>query len=189
MGGAETTAALRAMGFSGLILGMTGDPSGCEERSAFEASGLDACLDKDSTGMSECVKLIKLHAARLLVDAEALAASRESGAAAPWSVSSGGRSRFYSVGERSSNGSTATQDSARMPSRFLRTGSNAIRGLFSSSPPARRRSPPARQSAKVAPSTSPLAMRSRLELPVPEAGEDLSDAVSESLSAHSLVYE
>jgi len=92
MGGAETTRALRAMGYSGLILGMTGDPFGCEERYAFEASGLDACLNKDSAGMSECVKLMKLHAARLLLDAErALVASRESDTKRQPSVSSAGK--------------------------------------------------------------------------------------------------
>jgi len=115
MGGAETARALRAMSYTGLLLGMTGDPLGCDERYAFEASGLDACLDKSSAGMAECVKLMKLHAARLLVDVgRELTASRE----LLQSVFSAGRRSSSSsagwFGRRSSQGSTATRETSPM---------------------------------------------------------------------------
>jgi len=44
--GEKVTRALRAGGFKGMIVGMTGDPSGCTERDDFEASGLNLCVDK-----------------------------------------------------------------------------------------------------------------------------------------------
>lgn len=37
---------LRAAGFAGAIVGMTGDPKHCDERRAFERAGLTACVDK-----------------------------------------------------------------------------------------------------------------------------------------------
>lgn len=52
MSGTEATARLRAVGYAGAIIGMTGDPVGCPERAAFEQSGLDACVDKDSVGLA-----------------------------------------------------------------------------------------------------------------------------------------
>jgi len=63
MCGAEATRELRAMGFTGLIVGMTGDPIGCEERAKFEAAGLDACVDKDSEGVRRAVLIMREHAA------------------------------------------------------------------------------------------------------------------------------
>lgn len=48
MTGEKATRALRAMGYRGMIIGMTGDPIGSPDRSEFEAAGLDACADKDS---------------------------------------------------------------------------------------------------------------------------------------------
>ncbi|KAJ1618417.1 hypothetical protein T492DRAFT_1151359 [Pavlovales sp. CCMP2436] len=115
MSGAETTHKLRVMGYTGLLFGIKGDPSGCEERYAFEASGLDACLDKCSAGMAECVKLMKLHAARLLVDVgRELTASRE----LRQSVFSAGRRSSSSsagwFGRRSSQGSTAIRETSPM---------------------------------------------------------------------------
>jgi len=49
--GTKATLALRENGFEGIIIGMTGDPAGCSERSEFEAAGLNAVVDKDNAGM------------------------------------------------------------------------------------------------------------------------------------------
>ncbi|KAJ1638424.1 hypothetical protein T492DRAFT_833704 [Pavlovales sp. CCMP2436] len=51
--GEMATRQLRASGYTGTIIGMTGDPSGCHERSAFEVSGLNICVDKDTHGVFE----------------------------------------------------------------------------------------------------------------------------------------
>ena len=59
MTGTAATRALRANGFAGLIIGMTGDPAGCPERSEFEAAGLDGCLDKDTKAMNFLLGLLK----------------------------------------------------------------------------------------------------------------------------------
>ncbi|KAG8463315.1 hypothetical protein KFE25_004826 [Diacronema lutheri] len=57
LGGAATTRRLRA--YNGVvIIGMTGDPSGSEEREAFEAAGLDACVDKTSNGYRRVRQLL-----------------------------------------------------------------------------------------------------------------------------------
>jgi len=65
MGGTATTLELRRLGYSGVIIGMTGDPAGCDERREFEAAGLTACLDKDSAGLEEVVRLLRDHARKL----------------------------------------------------------------------------------------------------------------------------
>mmetsp|Transcript_16365 Transcript_16365/g.47707 ORF Transcript_16365/g.47707 Transcript_16365/m.47707 type:complete len:802 (-) Transcript_16365:66-2471(-) len=51
MSGAEATREMRRMGYTGLIIGLTGDPIGSPDRAAFEAAGLDACTDKTADGM------------------------------------------------------------------------------------------------------------------------------------------
>jgi CheY-like chemotaxis protein len=48
MTGEQATRALRSAGYRGVIIGMTGDPTGSADRSEFEAAGLNRCLDKDS---------------------------------------------------------------------------------------------------------------------------------------------
>jgi len=58
MNGSEATRRIRAHGFKGLIVGMTGDPSGCTERDDFEAAGLNACCDKDTAGIQRVKELI-----------------------------------------------------------------------------------------------------------------------------------
>eukprot|EP00302_Diacronema_sp_CCMP2436_P044875 CAMPEP_0180058042 /NCGR_PEP_ID=MMETSP0985-20121206/4802_1 /TAXON_ID=483367 /ORGANISM="non described non described, Strain CCMP 2436" /LENGTH=457 /DNA_ID=CAMNT_0021987981 /DNA_START=1 /DNA_END=1372 /DNA_ORIENTATION=- len=49
--GEKATRALRAGGFEGVIVGMTGDPKGCSERDDFEGAGLSFCVDKDLPGI------------------------------------------------------------------------------------------------------------------------------------------
>jgi hypothetical protein len=58
MNGAEATVKLREGGYSGLVVGMTGDPSGCEDRDSFEASGLDLCVDKTREGMGMLTQIL-----------------------------------------------------------------------------------------------------------------------------------
>lgn len=58
MDGATATRKLRTAGYEGIIIGMTGDPAGCPERAEFEASGLDCCLDKGSSGVREIIRLL-----------------------------------------------------------------------------------------------------------------------------------
>lgn len=66
MGGADTVRALRKLvGGLPLIVGMTGDPSGCDDRKEFEAAGLDACLDKNSSGTEALVEILREHARSL----------------------------------------------------------------------------------------------------------------------------
>lgn len=59
MTGAQATRALRAAGFAGLIIGMTGDPAGCTDRDDFEAAGLDECCDKDTPGIERVIARIR----------------------------------------------------------------------------------------------------------------------------------
>ncbi|KAG8462517.1 hypothetical protein KFE25_010342 [Diacronema lutheri] len=51
LSGTKATALLRQMGYSGTIVGFTGDPPGCDAREHFELSGVDACVCKGSPGM------------------------------------------------------------------------------------------------------------------------------------------
>jgi len=60
MSGTEATRQLRAGGFTGRIIGVTGDPVGCDDRMAFDNSGVDEVLDKDSQGTA--VLRERLHA-------------------------------------------------------------------------------------------------------------------------------
>jgi len=50
--GTAATRRLRAMGFRGVVVGMTGDPVGSPDRNEFEAAGLTACVDKTPEGMA-----------------------------------------------------------------------------------------------------------------------------------------
>ncbi|KAJ1619133.1 histidine kinase-like ATPase [Pavlovales sp. CCMP2436] len=56
--GEKATRALRAGGFEGFILGMTGDPKGCSDRDEFEAAGLSLCVDKDTPGIHRVAQVI-----------------------------------------------------------------------------------------------------------------------------------
>lgn len=58
LSGARTTRILRERGFTGFVIGMTGDPHGCEDRDEFEASGLDLCVDKAVEGMDTLADII-----------------------------------------------------------------------------------------------------------------------------------
>jgi hypothetical protein len=51
LSGTQATQELRKRGFSGKIISMTGDPSGCLDREEFEKAGLDLCVNKDSRGV------------------------------------------------------------------------------------------------------------------------------------------
>jgi CheY-like chemotaxis protein len=77
MSGTHATRALRAAGYKGVIVGMTGDPLGCEEREEFDAAGLTMSLEKDSNSVA--------HVLALLADmsAKAQRAHQEAAAAAP----------------------------------------------------------------------------------------------------------
>jgi len=61
--GTEAVARLRADGFTGLIIGMTGEAPGSLERNAFEAAGLDACVEKDGTGLEELTEILRVYKA------------------------------------------------------------------------------------------------------------------------------
>lgn len=63
IGGTEASARLRRAGYSGYIIGMTGDPAGCEDRQRFEASGVDLVVDKDTAGV-ERLRALLTEAAR-----------------------------------------------------------------------------------------------------------------------------
>jgi len=58
---------VRAAGYAGPIVGMTGDPVGSEDRARFEAAGLDACVDKTTEGVDWITNhlrgLLRAHAA------------------------------------------------------------------------------------------------------------------------------
>ncbi|KAJ1624089.1 hypothetical protein T492DRAFT_912042 [Pavlovales sp. CCMP2436] len=56
--GEKATRALRAGGFEGVIVGMTGDPHGCSERDDFEAAGLSFCFDKDTPGIHHVAQVL-----------------------------------------------------------------------------------------------------------------------------------
>lgn len=71
MNGTETARRLREAGYSGTIIGMTGDPSGCHERTAFEGSGIDVCVNKDSAGMSFVVETLRSMTSAEAGEAEA----------------------------------------------------------------------------------------------------------------------
>jgi len=58
LSGEKATRALRAGGFKGVIIGMTGDPHGCSERDEFEAAGLSFCVDKDLPGIERVVQVL-----------------------------------------------------------------------------------------------------------------------------------
>mmetsp|Transcript_19765 Transcript_19765/g.51064 ORF Transcript_19765/g.51064 Transcript_19765/m.51064 type:complete len:80 (+) Transcript_19765:50-289(+) len=62
MTGTAATRALRRSGYTGIILGMTGDPVGSPDRDEFEAAGLDACLDKDSSGIVHVLDVLRSFA-------------------------------------------------------------------------------------------------------------------------------
>eukprot|EP00306_Pavlova_sp_CCMP459_P015030 CAMPEP_0185201416 /NCGR_PEP_ID=MMETSP1140-20130426/49202_1 /TAXON_ID=298111 /ORGANISM="Pavlova sp., Strain CCMP459" /LENGTH=228 /DNA_ID=CAMNT_0027768803 /DNA_START=15 /DNA_END=701 /DNA_ORIENTATION=- len=64
-GGEEATRRLRAIGYRGLVIGMTGDPVGSPDRTAFEAAGLDECTDKTLEGM----EVVSTHIDRLIAAA------------------------------------------------------------------------------------------------------------------------
>ncbi|KAJ1631172.1 hypothetical protein T492DRAFT_839432 [Pavlovales sp. CCMP2436] len=56
--GEKATRALRAGGFKGIIVGMTGDPKGCSERDEFEAAGLSLCVEKDTPGIQRIAQVL-----------------------------------------------------------------------------------------------------------------------------------
>lgn len=60
--GAETARELRANGYRGLIIGMTGDPTGSRDRDDFQQAGLDVCLDKDTAGVDRIVSTLSSFA-------------------------------------------------------------------------------------------------------------------------------
>ncbi|KAG8461662.1 hypothetical protein KFE25_001280 [Diacronema lutheri] len=80
MGGTAATRELRRRGFDGLIIGLTGDMVGCDDRTQFEAAGLDMCLDKHSEGTQLLTKLLAEHRALVLARGGAIAtrAARDS---------------------------------------------------------------------------------------------------------------
>eukprot|EP00306_Pavlova_sp_CCMP459_P007363 CAMPEP_0185166790 /NCGR_PEP_ID=MMETSP1139-20130426/13196_1 /TAXON_ID=298111 /ORGANISM="Pavlova sp., Strain CCMP459" /LENGTH=812 /DNA_ID=CAMNT_0027732251 /DNA_START=1 /DNA_END=2436 /DNA_ORIENTATION=+ len=59
MSGTQATREMRRLGYTGLIIGLTGDPLGSPDRSSFEASGLDVCTDKTSDGMAQIEELLQ----------------------------------------------------------------------------------------------------------------------------------
>lgn len=69
LNGTATVRALRELGCTALIIGVTGDPPGCHERNCFQAAGLDMCLDKDTDGLHQLVDVLKADGQRLLRDA------------------------------------------------------------------------------------------------------------------------
>jgi len=63
MTGTEATRAIRAAGYAGFILGMTGDPVGSQDRADFECCGTDRVVDKEQAAMRFVTKLILERAA------------------------------------------------------------------------------------------------------------------------------
>jgi len=59
MSGATAVRELRARGYDGVIIGMTGDPVGSPDRYEFEAAGLTACVDKDSGGREYICRVLR----------------------------------------------------------------------------------------------------------------------------------
>jgi len=49
--GTEATRRIRQAGYTGQIIGMTGDPMGSDDRDAFEQAGLTTCVDKNMEGV------------------------------------------------------------------------------------------------------------------------------------------
>jgi len=66
--GDAATRELRASGFTGKIVGMTGDPIGSQDRASFDEAGLDKCVDKTPEGIQavkdEIDRLAALHLPR-----------------------------------------------------------------------------------------------------------------------------
>mmetsp|Transcript_4191 Transcript_4191/g.10798 ORF Transcript_4191/g.10798 Transcript_4191/m.10798 type:complete len:307 (-) Transcript_4191:173-1093(-) len=62
MRGDEATRTLRADGYDGVIIGMTGDPRGSVDRAEFESAGLTECLDKDTPGIERIKQLLAEYA-------------------------------------------------------------------------------------------------------------------------------
>lgn len=60
--GAQAIRELRKLGCNTYILGMTGDPSGCPERTDFEASGANKVVDKSADGMDVLDQLLRAFA-------------------------------------------------------------------------------------------------------------------------------
>jgi signal transduction histidine kinase/DNA-binding response OmpR family regulator len=71
MGGTQAARALRAAGFKGVIVGLTGDPHGCVERDEFDASGVDLTLDKGSSAIALLLAMLRDLAVRGLFDSRA----------------------------------------------------------------------------------------------------------------------
>ena len=46
------------LGYRGLIVGMTGDPPGCDDRVHFETSGVDVCVDKGAHAIRRVKQLL-----------------------------------------------------------------------------------------------------------------------------------
>lgn len=65
MTGTQATRELREAGFGGLIVGVTGDPEGCEDRNEFNTCGTDVVFDKDSAAIAAIQALIANQAAEL----------------------------------------------------------------------------------------------------------------------------
>lgn len=63
MSGAEAIREMRARGFQGTILGITGDPAGSPDRIDFECAGLDLCVDKTTEGMRAIESMLREHIA------------------------------------------------------------------------------------------------------------------------------
>jgi CheY-like chemotaxis protein len=59
MNGTEAARKLREAGYAGVIIGMTGDPRGCDDRDRFEDAGLDMCVDKTVQGMALLASTVK----------------------------------------------------------------------------------------------------------------------------------
>jgi CheY-like chemotaxis protein len=76
MSGSNATRAIRAAGYTGKIVGVTGGVRSCPERLEFDASGLDESVDKDSKGVARIREII----AEIAVE---LAAAAEPGVGAP----------------------------------------------------------------------------------------------------------
>lgn len=62
MDGTQATRALREGGCTSFMIGMTGDPEHCEERTAFLAAGLDLCVDKDGAGTAAIAQALRRYA-------------------------------------------------------------------------------------------------------------------------------
>jgi len=56
--GEQTARRLRAAGYTGVIIGITGDPVGSPERANFASAGLNACVDKDTHGTKYVMRVI-----------------------------------------------------------------------------------------------------------------------------------